>query len=124
VANAFLAELILVFHGLFILWAVFGALAVWHRISLAWLHLPAAAWAAGIVIAGAVCPLTPLEIELRRKAGQAGYEGSFIDHYLTSLIYPEGLTRPVQIALGIAVIAINLGLYGTIWRKWRRSRMS
>ncbi len=122
VANAFLAELILVFHGLFILWAVFGALAVWHRRWLMWLHLPAAAWAAGIVIAGGICPLTPLEIELRRRAGQAGYEGSFIDHYLAALIYPEGLTRPIQIALGIAVIAINLGLYLAIWRKWRRMK--
>jgi Protein of Unknown function (DUF2784) len=124
VANALLADLVLVFHGLFIVWAAFGALAVWRRRWLAWLHLPAAAWAAGIVIAGGICPLTPLEIGLRRRAGQAGYDGSFIDHYLASLIYPEGLTRPIQVALGIAVIVINLGLYAAIWRKWQRPRPS
>jgi hypothetical protein len=124
VATAFLADLVLVFHGLFILWAAFGALAVWRWRWLAWLHLPATAWAAGIVIAGGICPLTPLEIELRRQAGQTGYDGSFIDHYLAALIYPEGLTRPIQIALGIAVIAINLGLYAAIWRKWQHPRTS
>ncbi len=60
---------------------------------------------------GGLCPLTPLEQSLRRAAGQAGFEGGFIEHYLTAAIYPEGLTRETQWLFGAIVLVINLVLY-------------
>jgi Protein of Unknown function (DUF2784) len=109
--HALLADAVLVAHGLFIVWAVLGALAVAWRPWLAWLHLPAVAWAVWVSVSGSYCPLTPLEQSLRRAAGQAGYEGGFIEHYLTAAIYPQGLTPKLQLAFGLAVLAINLVLY-------------
>jgi len=55
----------------------------------------------------------------RLRAGDAGYAGSFIDHYLLPVIYPAGLTPQLQVVLGVAVIAINMVVY---WRLWRRRR--
>ncbi|MFM7331913.1 MAG: DUF2784 family protein [Brachymonas sp.] len=46
---------------------------------------------------------------------QLGYQSSFIEHYLLAAIYPEGLTRPVQIALGSGVLVINALIYELPW---------
>jgi hypothetical protein len=68
-----------------------------------------------------ICPLTPLEQRLRLAAGEGGYGGGFIEHYLLPLIYPEGLTREIQLALGLFVLAVNALVYGIwLWRKWRK----
>jgi hypothetical protein len=119
---ALLADALLVVHALFIVWVVLGALAVWRWGWLAWLHLPAAAWGVWIEWSGGICPLTPLEWQLREAAGQAGQRGGFVEHYLTAAIYPEGLTREVQFVLGALVLAVNLGLYAVVWRRWRTRR--
>lgn len=111
---ALLADAVLVLHGAFIVFALFGALTLLWRTTMAWLHLPAVAWATWVAFSGAICPLTPLEQSLRRAAGQAGYEGGFIEHYLTALIYPEGLTRNLQLAFGAVVLALNLALYAMV----------
>lgn len=57
------------------------------------------------------CPLTPLENHFRLQAGQAGIGASFIEHYLSRLLYPVGLSPSIQWWLGVGVIAINLPLY-------------
>lgn len=113
------ADAVLLLHLAFIVFAAIGGLAVLRWPRLAWLHLPAAAWAALIEFGGWICPLTPLEVALRRSAGQPGFSGGFIEHYLTSIIYPQGLTRAHQVALGVAVVLVNLAIY---WRLLRRSR--
>ncbi|TAG25765.1 MAG: DUF2784 domain-containing protein [Burkholderiales bacterium] len=114
-----LADAVLAFHGIFILFAVFGGLWVnWRqpiRKPRLIAHLACAAWAATVVIMGYTCPLTPLEQQLRIAAGQQGYQTSFIEHYLLSAIYPDGLTRPIQIALGLCVVVINALAYGVPW---------
>jgi hypothetical protein len=117
---AVLADGVLVLHGLFIVWAALGALAVWRWPRLALLHLPALAWAVWIEASGGVCPLTPLENSLRRAAGQAGYSGGFIDHYLGGVIYPAGLTRQTQWLVAGALLLINLVGYGLMIRRARR----
>lgn len=119
---SWLADALLLLHGLFIAWVVLGGLAVWARPRLAWLHLPCAAWGAAVELAGWICPLTPLEQRWRTAAGEAGYSGGYIEHYLTAAIYPDGLTRDVQVALGLAVVAINAALYGAAWRRAARRR--
>ena len=119
--TSFAADLVVLIHFGFILFVVGGGLAVLRWPRAAWLHVPAAAWGAAIVLIGGVCPLTPLENALRDAAGQDGYEGGFIDQYLIPVIYPGGLTRSVQVALGVFVIVVNLAVYAMVLRRrrWR-----
>ncbi|MCL6556296.1 MAG: DUF2784 domain-containing protein [Burkholderiales bacterium] len=114
----FLADAVLLLHLGFIVWVGAGGLAVLRWPRLAFLHLPAVLWGAGIEFTGAICPLTPLENALRRQAGEAGYAGGFIEHYLLPLIYPDALTETVEWLLGALVLAINGPIY---WMLWRRS---
>jgi hypothetical protein len=111
-----LADVVLILHGLFIVFAVFGGMLTYRKGQwkkpLLILHLACAAWAATVVIMGWTCPLTPLEQQLRSAAGQQGFSTSFIEHYLLAMIYPDGLTRGVQIALGSGVVAFNALVYG------------
>ncbi len=116
-----LADAVLVVHGLFIIWAGFGAVAVWRWPKLALLHLPALAWAVWIELSGGICPLTPLENSLRRTAGQTGYSGGFIDHYVGGAIYPDGLTRETQWVIAGVLLTINAVLYGLMIARVRRS---
>lgn len=119
-----LADAVLVLHGAFIAWALLGACAVWRWPRLVWWHLPALAWGVWIEASAGLCPLTPLEVGLRQRAGQQGYAGGFIDHYLGALIYPQGLTPAAQWRIALALAAVNLLLYGLIvWRRWRARRM-
>ncbi len=116
---ALAADLVVVAHFAFILFAVFGSLLVLRWPQLAWLHLPALAWAGGIMITGGICPLTPIENRLRDAAQGPTYSGGFIDHYLVPLIYPPGLTHAMQL-FGAAVL---LGLNGAVYRRvWRTGR--
>lgn len=114
-----LADVVLLFHGLFVVFVVVGGLLVLRRRWVAWLHVPCALWGAWVEVAGWVCPLTPLENRFRRMAGEAGYEGGFIERYVTAALYPEGLTRGTQIALGTAVLLLNAGIYAWVMRRGR-----
>ena len=118
-----LADLVLVLHGIFIAFVVLGGFAVLRWPIVAWLHLPALAWGIWIELSGGICPLTPLEVSLRQRAGEAGYEGGFIEHYLLPLIYPIELDRSLQLKLAALLALINLLAYGAvIVRFTRRSR--
>lgn len=115
------ADAILVAHLAFVLFVVLGALLLLRWPRFAWLHIPAVVWAAFIEFSGTICPLTPLEVALRQRAGQAGYGGGFIDHYVVSLLYPEGLTQNTQAMLGAVVVAINAAIYIVAFRRQRTS---
>jgi hypothetical protein len=114
-----LADLVVGLHGAFVLFVVFGGLLVWRWPRAAWVHLPAAAWGAVIEFAGWVCPLTPLENRLRALAYEPGYTGDFVARYVFPVLYPEGLTREVQVTLGLAVVVLNALIY---WRVLARRR--
>ena len=109
---SFLADLVVVFHFAFVLFVILGGLLVLRWPRLAYVHLPAAAWGVLIELTGWVCPLTPLEQSLQLKAGEQGYSGSFIEHYVLPLLYPSALTRNIQLLLGCIVLGLNLGIYG------------
>ena len=112
-----LADAALVFHFAFILFVILGGIfAIWWP-RVIWLHIPAAVWGALIEFAGWICPLTYLENWFRGKGGQAGYSVGFVEKYILSLIYPAGLTREIQIALGILVVLVNLFIYWKIFHK-------
>jgi len=115
-----LATLVVVSHLAFIVFVVAGGLLVRRWPRLAWLHLPCAAWGVYVEWSGRICPLTPLENWLRRRAGEAGYAETFIDHYLLAIVYPEGLTSGMQSAAALLVAGVNALVYARLWR--RRAR--
>ena len=107
----FLAAAIVLVHFAYIVFVLGGALLLFASRWWAVVHIPAVLWGAYVELTGRICPLTPLENAYRLRAGQAGYSGGFIEHYLTRIIYPEGLTATIQIGLGVFVLALNLMLY-------------
>jgi Protein of Unknown function (DUF2784) len=115
-----LADAVLLLHGAFLLFVAGGGLMVLRRPRLAWIHLPAVAWGALVELTGWICPLTPLENALRRRAGAQAYAGDFIEHYLLRLLYPEGLSRPAQLVLGTLALAVNAVIYGWLIRRRHR----
>ena len=114
-----LADVVLVVHFAFVLFVCLGGLLVLRWPRVAWIHVPVALYGASIEFVGFVCPLTPLEVRLRRMGGEAGYEGGFIERYITAALYPEGLTRDIQLALGIGVLLLNAIVYTIVWRRRR-----
>jgi uncharacterized membrane protein YhhN len=117
-----LADILVGVHFLFVVFVVAGGFLAWRWRRVAWVHVPVAIWGALIELAGWICPLTPLENQLRRAAGDAGYAGGFIEHYLIPIVYPSGLTREIQLGLGVAVILINVVAYGGLVRRRTVSR--
>jgi hypothetical protein len=118
--NRVLADVLVVLHAAFVVFVVTGGFLVLRRPWIAAVHLPAAAWGALVEFTGWVCPLTPWENALRVRAGETGYAGGFIEHYLVPLLYPAALTPRVQIALGTTVVALNLAIYVLVWHRHRK----
>jgi Protein of Unknown function (DUF2784) len=114
------ADLLVMLHAGFIVFVLTGGLLALHWCKVVWLHLPAVAWAAWIEMSGGICPLTPWENHFRRLAGQTGYEGGFIEHYLLPVIYPETLTRGIQIGMGLFVLTLNGIVYAWIIHRIRK----
>ncbi len=109
-----LADAVVLTHVGFVLFAVFGGLLAFRWRRVVWIHLLAVLWAALVEFSGWICPLTPLENWFREKAGEGGYRSDFIARYVFPVLYPEGLTRELQIALGISVLVVNLAIYGCL----------
>ena len=113
-----LADLVLIFHATFVVFVVLGGLLTLRWPRTAWLHVPVVLWGAGIEFVGGICPLTPLENHWRRLAGEQGYQGGFVDHYVIAFLYPDGLTRTHQIVVGLLVLTLNVAIYA--WALQRR----
>jgi Protein of Unknown function (DUF2784) len=114
-----LAAAVVVVHLLFVVFVVAGGVLVLRWPRIAWIHLPAAAWGTFIELSGRVCPLTPLEGALRRRAGLEDYAGDFIANYVFPFLYPAGLTRQAQILMAGIVIAVNVVVYGYAFYRQR-----
>lgn len=94
---ALAADTMLVVHVLFVLFMVFGLVLIlagkcfrWQWVSNRWFRLTHLAGIGTVVVQawfGLICPLTVWEMNLRAKAGEAVYEGSFIAHVLNELLY-------------------------------------
>lgn len=113
------ADALVLVHLGFILFVLLGGLLLLRWPRLIWLHIPAVAWGIVVECLHLGCPLTPWENQLRRAAGQAGYDGGFIEHYLIPLIYPAGLTPQIQLYLGAIVVLVNLSVYAWLIWRWR-----
>lgn len=115
-----LADAVVVVHAAFVAFVVAGGLLAlrWRRVAL--VHLPCALYGAAIALVGWICPLTPLENGLRRLAGEAGYEGGFIEHYLLPILYPDPYPAWLGWALGAVVVVANVAVYGLVVARGRR----
>ncbi len=112
------ADAILLVHTLFVVFVIVGLLLIlagcvrgWPWVRNPWFRL-AHIVAIGVVMLqawlGRICPLTIWEMALREKAGDATYEGSFIAHWLQSLLYydaPAWVFTAAYTAFGLLVVA-------------------
>lgn len=113
-----LTDLAVCIHFAFLLFVVCGGLLVRRHRWLLVPHILAVGWGIYVeAMPGLRCPLTALENVLAVRAGAAGYSGSFIQHYLVPIIYPDGLTPLAQRVLAAAVLLINVAVYA-----WPRRR--
>ena len=117
-----LADSMLVIHLSFILFVVVGGLLIFRWPWAAFVHLPAVFWGVAIEWGNWICPLTPMEQKFRLAADESGYTGGFIEHYLIPLIYPDELTRNIQLGLGLFVLALNALIYA--WWLIRRKKLA
>lgn len=108
------ADLVLLGHFLFAAFAVFGGLLLLCNTSWAWVHVPAVLWSSIVNLMGWTCPLTPLEKALRLRAGQSGYSGGFIQHYIGRAVYPRGMPRRLELVAAVSVVAGNALIYGVV----------
>ncbi|MHC8361422.1 DUF2784 domain-containing protein [Pseudomonas sp. LS2P72] len=116
------ADGLVLFHLLFILFVLFGGLLVLKWRPLIWWHLPAAVWGVSVEVFHLICPLTEWENLMRDAAGQTGYSGGFIEHYVWPVIYPAGLTPAIQLGLGSVVLLVNVLVYLRLIRLWKLRR--
>ncbi|MEA2117294.1 DUF2784 domain-containing protein [Halovibrio sp. HP20-50] len=113
-----LADTLLIIHLLFVAFVVLGLLVVYVGYFLNWqwvrnrvfriIHLGAIGYVVVQSWLGAICPLTTWEMALRAKAGAATYAGSFIQHWLQSLLYynaPDWIFMVVYTVFGGLVLA-------------------
>ncbi|MCH7616076.1 MAG: DUF2784 domain-containing protein [Nitrospinae bacterium] len=117
----FFADMVVLLHLGFVLFVMLGGLFVLQWKWVMWVHLPAAVWGALIEFTGWICPLTPLENWLREAGGEQGYQSDFIEHYVMPLLYPTGLTREIQIFLGVLVILLNVGIYALVFHRHKKT---
>ena len=108
------ADFVLLAHFLFAAFAVFGGLLLLDDLRWAWLHLPAVLWSSLVNLMGWTCPLTPVEKNLRARAGQGGYPGGFIQHYVGRAVYPRGMPRRMELIAGVSILAGNALVYAGI----------
>lgn len=117
-----LADITMFAHFAFILFVLFGGLLAFWWPRIVWVHIPAAIWGGAVMLFGWTCPLTPIERHLRIQSGAEGYDTSFIEHYIAPILYPPGLTREIQIALGVGAVVVVVGIYGWYWYVRRQER--
>jgi hypothetical protein len=114
------ADLVLVLHTLFALFAVFGGLLAFADRRVMLVHLPAVAWSSIVNLAGWTCPLTPLEQQLRWRAGQTSYSGGCLHHYLEPVLRPRGMPRQLELVAGVSVLVWNVLVYAAFF--WWQGR--
>ena len=116
-----IANLTLIVHFTFVLFVVFGALLFFVVAKIIFIHIPALIWGSYIELTHSICPLTYLENWFLHKANLTAYSEGFIQNYLMPIVYPMSLTKNLQIYLGIALIVVNIIIYGFIFNKLKKS---
>tara|TARA_B100001123_G_C15311254_1_gene1024432 strand:+ start:1092 stop:1460 length:369 start_codon:yes stop_codon:yes gene_type:complete len=109
------AKMTLIIHFVFILFVIFGGLLFFISKKTILFHVPTLIYGIYIELAHRVCPLTYLENWLLYKANLKGYSTGFVQKYIEPIVYPPFLTDTIQISLAMALIIINLIIYGYIF---------
>lgn len=118
-----LADGVLLLHLCFILFVVFGGVLALRHPWWAFIHVPIFLWGSVVNLMHWVCPLTPLENRLRALAGEEGYPGGFIEHYVGAVVYPQIPSERLGLMLGLAALGWNLLVYVlVIYLRYRRFR--
>ena len=116
-----LADLVLIIHIAFFVFALFGAWGVLQWPRLKRFHVLITLWSMAVLFTGGLDPLIPLEHGLRLKAGIAVEKIGWIEQYLTPLFFPTPLNRRFQIIAGIIILAVNAAIYA--WVYWRSEKI-
>jgi len=114
--NALLADAVLLLHIAFVLFVVLslvliyiGKLRNWPWVRNRWFRAVHLSCIVVVVLQawlGIICPLTTLEMHLRKQAGEATYPGSFVAHWLGELLYydaPHWVFAATYTLFGLAV---------------------
>jgi len=117
-----LADVVLIVHGLFVLFVVLGLVLIpvgaywhWRWIRNPWfrlIHLAAIVFVVVQSWLGGTCPLTEWESRLRVAAGEAGYSRSFIQHWLGKILFFD--LNPGVFTVGYTLFA-SLVLLAWLW---------
>jgi len=84
----------------------------WPRVL--WLHVPVSLAILGLYLTGSDCPLTTWELALREGAGEPGYRGGFLGHYITEPMgFPLEATS-TQVGLLLVAVLLNVTGYGVL----------
>jgi hypothetical protein len=105
-----LANAVAVLHAAVVLFMLTGSLLALRWPSVLWLHVPVAVAILVLYATGSDCPLTTWELALREDAGEPGYRGGFIGHYVT-----EPLGIPIEAPstqVGVYVVAVLPNVIG------------
>jgi hypothetical protein len=105
-----LADAVAVVHGAAVLLMLTGALIARRRPRVLLVHAPVSLAILGVNLAGADCPLTTLDLWLRERAGDPGYRGGFLGHYLFERLGIDVTATGTQ--LGIYTVAVGLNALG------------
>ncbi|MCD9046446.1 DUF2784 family protein [Luteimonas sp. MHLX1A] len=126
---AHLADAVLALHAGIALFAVavLGAVLIggplgWRWVRHAWLrrlHLALLAVVALQAWLGRLCPLTVWEQALRTHAGQSTHAGSFVEYWLSRLLFFEAPWWTF-----IAAYSLAVGLTVLAWWRWPPLRRS
>lgn len=109
-----LADLILIVHFCFVLFAIFGGFLVLRRRWILWLHFPALFWSVLVEIFNFICPLTYIENFLRASGGEAGYSGGFIEYYIRLILYLD-ISQFSKFLLAFLLLITNLIIYSYVF---------
>jgi len=112
-----LANAVAVLHAAAVLFMLTGSLLALRRPWVLWVHVPVALTILALYATGSDCPLTTWELALRDGAGEPGYRGGFIGHYITE---PLGFSiEATSTQVGILLVAFlpNVVGYGLLVRR-------
>jgi len=125
-----LADIVLATHVAVVMFVIGGLAAIvvgnfrhWRFVNGWWfraVHLAAIAVVAAQAWLGVTCPLTTLESALRVKAGGAAYETSFIEYWLTRLLFYDGPAWAFTAAYTLFGLAVAAAWWRFPPRRWLR----
>ena len=126
------ADALLILHVLFVGFVIFGLVLTllgkfldWSWVRNAWFRIAHLA-AIGVVVLqswfGVICPLTIWENALRRRAGEGGYSGTFVSHWLESILYYQAPAWVFAVCYTVFGALVVVSWFWVRPRPLRRSR--